>query len=95
MVKAVRALWLQGCGCGGVASCWCSALGVESFQDLCDLIVLEQFKNSVPDNIATHICEQKVKTAMEAAALAEDYVLTHGRHFGERCVGWLCLLGGE
>ncbi len=62
---------------------WCSALNVDCFQDLCDLIVLEQFKNSIPDSIATHVGEQKVKTAMEAAALADDYVLTHRRNFGD------------
>lgn len=38
----------------------------------------------MPENIATHICEQKVKTAMEAAALADDYALMHERHYGER-----------
>ncbi|XP_030294105.1 uncharacterized protein LOC115594274 [Sparus aurata] len=62
---------------------WCAALAVENFEDLCDLIVLEQFKNSIPDNIATHIGDQKVNTAIEAAALADDYVLTHRRAFGE------------
>lgn len=61
---------------------WCSALKVDSFDKLCDLIVLEQFKNSIPDGIATYICDQKVETAMEAAALADDYVLTHRRNFG-------------
>lgn len=55
---------------------WCSALKVESFEQLCDLIVLEQFKNSIPESIATYIGDQKVKTAAAAAALAEDYVLT-------------------
>lgn len=60
---------------------WCSALQIESFQDLCDLIVLEQFKNSLHENIATHICDHNVRTAMEAAALADSYVLTHKRTF--------------
>lgn len=43
---------------------WCSSLNVNSFHDLCDLIVLEQFKNPIPEGIATHIAEQKVKTAI-------------------------------
>ncbi|KAI3369574.1 hypothetical protein L3Q82_024383 [Scortum barcoo] len=37
----------------------------------------EQFKNSVPSHIVTHINEHKVKTAAEAATLADEYVLTH------------------
>ena len=40
-------------------------------------MILEQFKNSVPGRIATYISERKVKTAAEAAALADDYLLTH------------------
>ncbi|KAF7654547.1 hypothetical protein LDENG_00068490 [Lucifuga dentata] len=63
---------------------WCMASGVESYEALRDLIILEQFKNSVPECIAIYISEQKVKTAAEAAALVDDYVLTHdsdNRHF--------------
>lgn len=58
-------------------TCWCSSLNVNSFHDLCDLIVLEQFKNAIPKGIATHIAEKKVKTAMEAAALSDDYILIY------------------
>ena len=61
---------------------WCLALKVETFDKLCDLIVLEQFKNSIPENIATYINNQKVKTAAEAAAVADDYVLMHRRNLG-------------
>lgn len=49
----------------------CSSLNVHSFNDLSDLIVLEQFKNAIPEGIATYIAEQKVKMAMEAAALPD------------------------
>ena len=62
---------------------WCSALKVNTFDGLCDLLLLEQFKNSIPENIAQHIGDHKVKTVNEAAALADDYVLTHRRSFGE------------
>lgn len=57
---------------------WCSAAGVSSHETLRDLIVLEQFKNSVPEHIATFISERKVKTAAGAASLADDFVLAHG-----------------
>ena len=55
---------------------WCAASGVDDF-DLCNLMLLEQFRNSVPEKIAMYISEQKVKTAAEAAALADEYWLTH------------------
>lgn len=57
---------------------WCSASSVESFDDLCDLVVLEQFKMSLPAQLATYVTEKKVKTAAAAAVLADEYVLTHG-----------------
>lgn len=36
---------------------WCRAVKVDTFQSLCDLKVLEQFKQAVPDNIAIYINE--------------------------------------
>ncbi len=56
---------------------WCTSLEVDSFDRLCDLMVLEQFKNIIPERIATYINEQKVKTAAEAAVLADEFVLIH------------------
>ncbi len=48
---------------------------VTTFEELSNLIVLEQFKKSVPACIATYINEQKAYTAAKAAELAGDYVL--------------------
>ncbi|XP_034567353.1 uncharacterized protein LOC117832370 [Notolabrus celidotus] len=56
---------------------WCTALHVDTYDALCELVVLEQFKNSLPSHIAVYISERKVSTAAEAAALADEYVLTH------------------
>ncbi len=56
---------------------WCNALNIDTYAALCDLVVLEQFKNSIPSHIAVYISEHKVKTAAEAATLADEYVLTH------------------
>lgn len=55
---------------------WCMASEVTTFEELTDLIVLEQFKNSVPARIATYINEQKADTAAKAAELADDCVNT-------------------
>ena len=57
---------------------WCNALNVDTYAAVCEMMVLEQLKDSVPSHIAVHISERKVKTAAEAAALADDYV-TQGR----------------
>lgn len=64
----------------------CAALKVAMYEALCDLVVLEQFKCSVPSHIATYLSEHNVKTAAEAAKLADEYVLTHGCELEHR--GW-------
>lgn len=56
---------------------WCQSTTVHNFEELRDLILLEEFRNCLPDKICTYINEQKVKTVADAAVLAEEYVLTH------------------
>lgn len=56
---------------------WCSASQVETLEDVQDLILLEQFKNTLPNRIVTYINEQKVTKISAAALLADDFVLTH------------------
>ncbi|KAK0144763.1 hypothetical protein N1851_016781 [Merluccius polli] len=53
---------------------WCKADNVETFPELCDLVILEQFKQTVPEHIATYITERKVSTPSEAAVVADEYV---------------------
>ncbi len=60
---------------------WCTASEVSTFEGLFNLIVLEQFKNSVSDQVATYINERKVKSPSDAAVLADEYRLTHKSHF--------------
>lgn len=66
---------------------WCTAGGVSTFEELTSLIVLEQFRNILPDRIATYINEHKVKTAAEASVLADEFVLIHKHSFRERSFG--------
>ncbi|XP_044000295.1 uncharacterized protein LOC122847010 [Gambusia affinis] len=81
---------------------WCASLKISTFVDLCNLVVLEQFKNSVPSHIAVYIREHNVKTAAEAAKLADEYVLLHrggrgyqtGNDFGYRS-GSQSFVGGH
>lgn len=60
---------------------WCMASEVSSLDELSNLIVLEQFKNTVPPHIALYINEQKADTVTKAAELADDYVLMHKGRF--------------
>ena len=55
---------------------WYSASEVNDFAGLCELMVLEQFKSSIPVQVATHVSDQKAKSAGEAAALADECVDT-------------------
>lgn len=47
--------------------------------------MLEQFKSSLPAQLAYYIDERKVTTASAAAVLNDEYVLTHasGKVFGQ------------
>lgn len=40
---------------------WCAALGVNGYEGLRELIVLEQLKNTLPEHISNYISDQKVK----------------------------------
>lgn len=48
-----------------------------TFGQLRDLVLLEEFKNCLPEKIATYVNEQKALTVATAAVLADEYVLTH------------------
>ncbi|KAF7649413.1 hypothetical protein LDENG_00141590 [Lucifuga dentata] len=65
---------------------WRTSLDICTVEDLSELIVLEQFKNLIPENTAIHISDQKVKTVSEAAALVDKYVLMHKHNVGEHQV---------
>lgn len=54
-----------------------SAAKVCTLDNLCESIVLLEFKNAIPQHIATYVNEQKASTALKTAELADDFVLTH------------------
>lgn len=43
------------------------------------MIILEDFKNGLPQTVATHVSEHKNLTPARAAVIADEYVLTHKR----------------
>ena len=56
---------------------WCHSLQVYDFDKLRDLMLVEDFKNCLPERIVTHINDRKALNVSEAAVLADEYVLTH------------------
>ena len=56
---------------------WCTATKTTDFSSLRELVLLEEFKNSVSERIVTYLNEQKVVSLSQAAVLADEFVLTH------------------
>ena len=62
---------------------WCASQNVDQdFENLRQLVLVEEFKRCVPNEIKTFIDEQKAETIDKAATLADDYSLTHKVTFG-------------
>lgn len=55
---------------------WCATSRVTEFDQLKNLILLEEFKNCLPDCVVIYLNEQKVVSLAEAAMLADEFVLT-------------------
>ena len=60
---------------------WCSATKVNSFDALRELVLLEDFKNCLPERILVYLNEQKVSTLQQAAISADEFALTHKSAF--------------
>lgn len=48
---------------------WCQSSKVTNFERLCELVLLEDFKNTLPDKIVVHLNEQKVNTLAKAVCI--------------------------
>ncbi|KAL4007666.1 hypothetical protein ACER0C_001518 [Sarotherodon galilaeus] len=55
---------------------WCSASQVNDLGSLRELVLVEDFKNAVPECVAWHLSEQRVSTLQQAAILADEFKLT-------------------
>ena len=61
---------------------WCTSKEVaKDYEKLRQMILVEEFKNCLPDNIKTYIEERKTEDLQQAATLADDYSLTHRSSF--------------
>ena len=56
---------------------WIRACDAHTFQELKQLLLVEQFKASVPRHIELHLTQQQVTDARKAAEMADNYVLVH------------------
>ena len=56
---------------------WCSSQDITEFEKLRQLILLEEFKNCMRDEVKIYLCEREVETLEEAAKLADIYEVTH------------------
>ncbi len=57
---------------------------MESKEQLRQLILLEEFKNCLPEVVSVYLNEQKAITLEQAAILADEFVLTHKVNFGDK-----------
>ena len=57
---------------------WCVSREVgANFENLKQLVLVEEFKRSIPSDIRTYLNEKEVTTLHDAAVVADDYALTH------------------
>ncbi|XP_048035833.1 uncharacterized protein LOC125261281 [Megalobrama amblycephala] len=60
---------------------WCASSKVDDFTSLRELMLLEDFKQCLPERMVLYLNEQKVTTLSQAAVLADEFVLTHRNVF--------------
>ena len=56
---------------------WCKASNAATYEQLCELIMLEEFKFCLPESIVMYLNERKVDSVAEAAVCADEFELTH------------------
>ncbi len=56
---------------------WCGSQKVSTLEQMRQLVLLEEFKRSIPSEIRTHLNEQHASGLSQAAVIADDYALTH------------------
>ncbi len=60
---------------------WCQSSKIINFEQLRELVLIEDFKNSLSDKIVVFLNEKKVYTLAEAAVSSDEFVLTHKNVF--------------
>lgn len=60
---------------------WCQASKNQTFDHLRELMLMEEFKNRLPEKIVIYLNEQKTVCLTDAAVLADEFTLTHKKVF--------------
>ena len=60
---------------------WRHALKIDSLDKLCDLMVVDQLRHSVSKRVSSYLGDRGVMSPLEAAALADDYLINHKGEF--------------
>ena len=64
---------------------WCNSKKVnQNHENLCELMLIEEFKRCIHHDIRTFLDDQKADTLENASRLADDYALTHKSSFVSR-----------
>ena len=62
--------------------CWCSSKDAnQEFPKLCQVILLEEFKNCLPSDITTYLDERKADDLHQAAGWVDNYALINKSTF--------------
>ena len=60
---------------------WMKSANITTFDELVNLIVMEEFKRKLPTNIMLHIEDRQEKELLKAASIADSYHLIHKQSF--------------
>jgi len=64
---------------------WCASQNVDGdFANLRQLLLVEEFKNCLSNEVKTYLDEHEAETLQQAAVLADEYTLTHQRVFSPK-----------
>ncbi len=56
---------------------WCLFSGITTLDQLQELVLLEDFKSCILENVVVPLNEQRVANLSNAAVVADEFVLTH------------------
>ena len=68
---------------------WLKSAGVSTFDQLVNLMVLEEFKRKLPLSIMLHIEDRQEKDLKKTASLADTYSLVHKSNTGKKAEGFV------
>ena len=74
---------------------WLRSQEVDNFQNFRQLILVEEFKDCVHQDLRTHLEDKNVRTLDEAAVISDTYTLSHKKNFWSKNQSSSSLKGSE